>query len=394
MLNSRLIPCCLLSLAIGSLSFLMAKPIRAANPDHVRQLLQTNDCPGCDLTDISLKNLDLRGANLTNANLTGAQFFNTQFVQADFAGANLTDVQLFGTDLTGANLQSANLSGFNTLSLCASTNSSEAELEDCIGELMPFTLEMELCREEYGLWQSELREDLAEFCSADNYVDFWLDSNGYYAYRERALVPWTTLQGANLTSANLTGANLVGVDLRYADLTNAIGTDANFSYALMLGAETIGLTGADLVYAWQTPSELGAWLIAQFTKTTEKAVATEAKITVGAMNRAQQAYYLEENKFSRTLEDLQIGLVEETDRYYYRIAPLGNNGVMQYADPKSDQHIAYLGGVFVSEDISGDYATTVAILCEPSVKTAIFTPPLPPSEPGQSPRCPENWQPL
>lgn len=71
---------------------------------------------------------------------------------------------------------------------------------------------------------------------------------------------------------------------------------------------------------------------------------------------------------------MQSGLADETDRYYYRIVPLGNNGVMQYADPKSDQHIAYLGGVFVSEDISGDYATTVSILCEPSVETAIFTP--------------------
>ncbi|NEQ55221.1 MAG: hypothetical protein F6K11_34720 [Leptolyngbya sp. SIO3F4] len=392
MLDSRLIPLGLLSLAIGSLS--VAKPIHAANPDHVRQLLQTNSCPGCDLTDVSLKNLDLRAADLTNANLTGAQFFNTQFVQADFTGANLTDVQLFGTNLTGANLQSANLSGFNTLSLCVSNNSTEVEIEDCIGELIPFTLELELCREEYGLWKSELHEDLAEFCSSDNYIEFWLDSNGYSAYRERALVPWTTLQGANLTSANLTGANLVGVDLRYADLTNAIGIGANFSYALMLDAETIGLTDADLSSAWQTPSELGAWLIAQFTKTTEKAVATEAKITVGIINRAQQAHYLDENKFSSTFEDLQLGLTDETDRYYYRIAPLGNNGVMQYADPKSDQHIAYLGAVFVSEDSSGDYVTTVAILCESSVDTAIFAPPLPPDEPGQSPRCPENWQAL
>jgi uncharacterized protein YjbI with pentapeptide repeats len=71
--------------------FVLSSSVAAANPDHVRRLLATNACPGCDLSSA-----DLRGANLRNA---------------DLRSANLSFADLRGTDLTGANLDGANLYG-------------------------------------------------------------------------------------------------------------------------------------------------------------------------------------------------------------------------------------------------------------------------------------------
>jgi uncharacterized protein YjbI with pentapeptide repeats len=49
-----------------------AAPVKAENPEHVRQLLETKRCPGCDLTGANLANIDLSEADLTGADLSGA----------------------------------------------------------------------------------------------------------------------------------------------------------------------------------------------------------------------------------------------------------------------------------------------------------------------------------
>jgi len=72
--------------------------VNAENPDHVRQLLTTNSCPGCDLSGADLRGADLRGADLRGANLSGA----------DLSGANLSGA-------SGANLDSALLDETTTM---------------------------------------------------------------------------------------------------------------------------------------------------------------------------------------------------------------------------------------------------------------------------------------
>ncbi|MFB8789316.1 MAG: type IV pilin-like G/H family protein [Potamolinea sp.] len=55
---------------------------------------------------------------------------------------------------------------------------------------------------------------------------------------------------------------------------------------------------------------------------------TEGKTYVGSMNRAQQAYYLENNNFTHCLESLGLGIQPDTKNYSYRSAigvPLGKN---------------------------------------------------------------------
>lgn len=72
-------------------TFALGSSVAAANPDHVRRLLNTNACPNCDLSGADLRGANLRGADLRNADLRYAD--------------------LRGADLTGANLRGANLYG-------------------------------------------------------------------------------------------------------------------------------------------------------------------------------------------------------------------------------------------------------------------------------------------
>jgi uncharacterized protein YjbI with pentapeptide repeats len=83
----------------------------AANPEHIRQLLQTKQCPNCDLSGAGLVMANLSGANLKGANLTGVNLSRANLSGADLRNANLTSAGLFGVNLSGAQLGGANLAG-------------------------------------------------------------------------------------------------------------------------------------------------------------------------------------------------------------------------------------------------------------------------------------------
>jgi uncharacterized protein YjbI with pentapeptide repeats len=70
---------------------------KSYEPGHLKRLLETKQCPGCDLTSA-----DLRGANLRYADLRGASLSNANLSNADLRGANLTGANLTNTKLTGA----------------------------------------------------------------------------------------------------------------------------------------------------------------------------------------------------------------------------------------------------------------------------------------------------
>ncbi len=79
-----------------------------------QQLIDTGDCPGCDLQNLDLKGLKLSGANLAGANLEGANLQEVNLKGANLRGANLvstrlTDAILIKADLQGANLSDANI---------------------------------------------------------------------------------------------------------------------------------------------------------------------------------------------------------------------------------------------------------------------------------------------
>ncbi len=97
----------------------------------------------------------------------------------------------------------------------------------------------------------------------------------------------------------------------------------------------------------------------------------EAKQNVGAMNRAQQAYYLENKAFSNSLESLGLGIRTQTINYEYSTRATKTAAFTYGIARKGTKNIkSYVGGVFVVPATNVDpkadkkEMTTVGILCE------------------------------
>ncbi|MBD2001814.1 MULTISPECIES: type IV pilin-like G/H family protein [Cyanophyceae] len=126
-----------------------------------------------------------------------------------------------------------------------------------------------------------------------------------------------------------------------------------------------------------------------FNNQATKAKQSEGKTYIGAMNRAQQAYYLENNKFGTTIAQLGIGIKPETESYNYQIVPQGNGtqNVMNTAKAKRPELYSYTGAVFVIEN-NGENITRAAI-CETDKPSS--TPPAmprPPKDTSGEIQCP------
>ena len=114
---------------------------------------------------------------------------------------------------------------------------------------------------------------------------------------------------------------------------------------------------------------LSAIALPSFLNQANKAKQSEAKTYVGSMNRAQQAYYLENNQFADqpNFTRLGLGIANQTGNYSYQIAGGGANATNQARPLLANASVkAYVGGVKVGTVTAGGVseATTVAILCE------------------------------
>lgn len=110
-----------------------------------------------------------------------------------------------------------------------------------------------------------------------------------------------------------------------------------------------------------------------------KSVLAEAKVYVGSMNRAQQAFQIENNQFANAVEPLGLGMRTQTASFNYSTRTTGN-AAFSYAIPREDAYEKaswgvfswkrsinyrlkpYVGGVFViPQNGEGEMAT---VLCE------------------------------
>ena len=321
----------------------------AENPDHMRQLLRTGDCPGCDLSGANLEGLNLSGANLQAADLSGANFQQTQLLNANMAAANLSNAVLVASDLSGANLENVDLSDVVSAFWCELEFSSSnfSDPNECLNAVLLMHIGIiDFCRGEYGptdvfLPAGEARESCTQNDLSQN---LHLRSRQYIAPRN--MLYTLGFRGANLSGANLENADLSGADLRYADLTGAIATNANFQHALLLDAELANVKDANFEPGWNTRTEIGSWLAEHNADKIKALRESDAQQYVNRTGRAQLDYHREQGKLAADAGLIGENFSEEySGRYYTLGVVLSENGevALQYALSKAAGLRSYIG---------------------------------------------------
>ena len=111
-----------------------------------------------------------------------------------------------------------------------------------------------------------------------------------------------------------------------------------------------------------------------------KAKQAEAKVYINSMNRGQQAYFLENDKFSSSISELGLGINPETENYSYAVGASGPGmqaRAISTATSKKDGLKSYVGGVFLSRVPQTNESTTLGIVCEGDTpSTSKLAPPL------------------
>ncbi|WP_204154496.1 type IV pilin-like G/H family protein [Leptolyngbya sp. CCY15150] len=111
---------------------------------------------------------------------------------------------------------------------------------------------------------------------------------------------------------------------------------------------------------------LAAIALPSFLNQANKARQSEAQTYIGAMNRAQQAFYLENREFADQagFADLELG-ISNTENYTYTINGGGAGSVQatNEATPSGPDLKGYAGTIWLGTGGDGN-ATTLAKLCE------------------------------
>jgi uncharacterized protein YjbI with pentapeptide repeats len=205
------------------------------NPDLVK-LKETNECIGCDLAGVNLKEAQLSKANLSGANLSGAKFTDTNLSGANLSGANLSGAKFTDTNLSGANLSDANFTDtkFIQVNLSAAnlngTNFSNADFN--------FKGYTTLTNIKYGKANFSGAKLNYKFLNNSDFTQ--ADFSG--ADLSHAYLTHTSFNAAILVNTNLSGAGLEGTDFKGSLLsnTNLDGTkmkDVDFSRALLFDVD-------------------------------------------------------------------------------------------------------------------------------------------------------------
>ena len=124
-----------------------------------------------------------------------------------------------------------------------------------------------------------------------------------------------------------------------------------------LGCGGLGLMILGIVVAIALPS---------FLNQASRTRIAEAQAYVGSMNRGQQAYFLEQEAFASSIEELQLGLTSQTANYTYamEVQPDGASVIIT-ATPVEEYLQHYTGAVFAVGE-TPDSRTTIAEICESS----------------------------
>lgn len=106
-----------------------------------------------------------------------------------------------------------------------------------------------------------------------------------------------------------------------------------------------------------------------------KAKQSEARNYVGTVNRSQQAYFLEYQKFATNLSELQVGIKTQSENYKYEIEGGGTADAQFKGTAVKKALKSYYGlvGTTVGDSATSE-ALTLAIACEsPGPTTTVDT---------------------
>ena len=78
-----------LAFALITSCFGVTGPAIAGNEQHLIQLLESRQCPSCQLNDVDLTHADLRDADLKGAQLQRANLSQARLDDADLSGSDL-----------------------------------------------------------------------------------------------------------------------------------------------------------------------------------------------------------------------------------------------------------------------------------------------------------------
>jgi len=100
-----------LAFALIAGCFGVACPADAGDEEHLIQLLESRQCPACQLNDVDLTHADLRDADLKGAQLQRANLNQARLDGADLSGSDLSFTSLQGASLRGTDLRNSRLYG-------------------------------------------------------------------------------------------------------------------------------------------------------------------------------------------------------------------------------------------------------------------------------------------
>ncbi len=125
----------------------------------------------------------------------------------------------------------------------------------------------------------------------------------------------------------------------------------------------------------------------------KKAIESSGKVYLSALSKGQQAFFLEKNKFSGTIDDLGIGIKAEDNNYLLKIVDAQPKSVTMTATAKQDNVKSFAVSVFAVGNANNEI--TISIVCgtdTPSEKppTGISAP----KSETETPTCPTGSSPV
>ncbi|MGD2179641.1 pentapeptide repeat-containing protein [Lusitaniella coriacea] len=215
-------------------------------------LIESKNCPGCNLAGFDLRNADLRnadfkGANLEGTNLQGANLDSAQLQGANLKLANLDEVTLKSANLSATNLQmaqlkkaqlqQANLTKANLSSAdLEKANLTQARLDSAnLGKVkMKYAVLVEASLKSATLYENNLV--YANLEGADlsrSYIG--ISSELSHANLKNANLEHTYIEQASFSNANLEGANLKNAYILLPQFRSANLKKANLLGAIIAG---------------------------------------------------------------------------------------------------------------------------------------------------------------